>query len=72
MKTDDQDRRKQRILLTDFCRSFCKEHDKVTGKIMEAMFAGISESDLQTTIRTILSIEENLKGIEENENVSCL
>ena len=63
LRTDEADRRKQRIYLTDACRDFCREHEEITGKIMDRMFGSISEQDLQTTIQTILKIEENLKEI---------
>ena len=63
MEPDPVDRRKQRIFLTEYCRKFCEENDRKTGKIMESMFAGISQQELHTTIGTILKIEENLKEI---------
>lgn len=72
LKTDEQDRRKQRILLTDPCRRFCQENQEMTGKIMDSMFSGIPEADLQTAIRTILAIENNLKEMDGNENLSRL
>ena len=64
---DEEDRRKQRILLTDSCRAFCRENDAKTGKIMKSMFAEIPEQDLQTTIGTILKIEDNLRKSEEEK-----
>ena len=72
LKTDEQDKRKQRIHLTDTCRRFCQANEQISGKIMEAMFRGISETDLQTAIRTILAIEDNLKEMDGNENLSRL
>ncbi len=36
-------------------------------KAMMAMFEGISERNIKTTIQTIIKIEKNLKGILENE-----
>ena len=61
MQPDSMDRRKQRIFLTEYCRNFCEKNDQKTGKIMESMFSGISQQDLETAIGTILKIEENLK-----------
>ena len=60
---DENDKRKQRIHLTDYCRDFCEKNDEMTMGIMEKMFAGISEEQLQATIRTIVHIEDNLKKI---------
>lgn len=61
--TDAEDRRKQRIKLTDYCRAFCDKNDEMTSRIMAQMFEGMSQEQLQTTIRTIIQIEDNLKGI---------
>lgn len=58
---DPEDRRKQRIELTEYCREFCQKNDAMSRQIMEKMFEGISEEQLQTTIQTIMQIENNLK-----------
>ena len=60
---DPDDRRKQRIFLTEYCRQFCQQNDQVTAGIMQSMFEGIPEKDLNITISTILKIEENLKEL---------
>lgn len=60
--TDSEDRRKQRIELTEYCREFCQKNDAMSRQIMEKMFEGISEEQLQTTIHTIMQIENNLKS----------
>ena len=64
---DENDKRKQRIELTDYCREFCAKNDEMTMNIMKKMFAGISEEQLQVTIQTIIQIEENLKEIRDYE-----
>lgn len=60
---DEHDKRKQRIGLTDYCRDFCEKNDAISANIMKKMFDGISEEQLQMTIRTIIRIEDNLKEI---------
>ena len=60
---DETDKRKQRIELTDYCRDFCAKNDEMARRIMEKMFAGVSEKQLQLTIGTIMQIEENLKSL---------
>ena len=60
---DESDKRKQRIELTDYCREFCAENDEMTVNIMRKMFEGVSEEQLQVTIKTIIQIENNLKMI---------
>ena len=64
---DENDKRKQRIELTDYCKEFCEKNDEMTMNIMKKMFAGISEEQLQVTIQTIIQIEENLKEIRDYE-----
>ena len=60
---DENDKRKQRIELTDYCREFCAKNDEMTMRIMKKMFEGVSEEQLQMTIQTIIQIEDNLKEI---------
>ena len=66
---DEADKRKQRIELTDYCRDFCAKNDEMARRIMQKMFAGVSEKQLQLTIGTVMQIEENLKKsvLAENE-----
>ena len=64
IKPDENDKRKQRIVLTDHCREFCSKNDTMSADIMKRLFWGISEEQLQTTIRTIIQIEENLLHVE--------
>ncbi len=64
---DENDKRKQRIELTDYCRDFCSRNDEITINIIKKMFAGVSEEQLQVTIQTIIQIEDNLKEIREDE-----
>ncbi|MCR4703179.1 MAG: MarR family transcriptional regulator [Saccharofermentans sp.] len=59
-KTDVEDKRKQRIVLTKRCMNFCEKNNDVSIQIMAKMFDGISEKDIQTTIKTITKIEKNL------------
>ena len=62
--TDDADKRKQRIVLTDYCREFCERNDEMNKSIMEKMFDGVTEKEVTTTIQTIIKIEKNLRGYE--------
>ena len=64
-KTDESDKRKQRIVLTDCCRKFCEKNDEISINIMGKMFDGIPENDIATTIQTITKIEKNLREIVE-------
>ena len=57
---DKADKRKQRIVLTDTCLKFCEENNEKTSLIMQKMFEGIPEEDINTTIKTIIKMESNL------------
>lgn len=59
--SDKNDKRKQRIELTDYCREFCAKNDEMTTVAIGKMFEGVSPEQLQVTIQTILQIEDNLK-----------
>lgn len=61
---DDSDKRKQRIILTDKCRRFCAENNDASVAIMTKMFEGVSDKDINTTIKTIIQIEKNLRANE--------
>ena len=63
-QTDDADKRKQRIVLTDHCREFSERNDEMSKSIMEKMFDGVTEKEVATTIQTIIKIEKNLRGYE--------
>ena len=64
---DEADKRKQRIVLTKTCMKFCEENDGMSQQIMMNMFEGVPEKDIKTTIKTIIRIEKNMKGLSENE-----
>ena len=62
--TDEKDKRKQRIELTDYCREFCAKNDAMSAMAIGKMFEGISQEQLQATIQNIVKIEDNLKKLE--------
>ena len=63
-RPDENDRRKQRIVLTGTCRKFCEKNNELGMRIMGKMFNGVSEKDIKTTIDTITKIEKNLTEVE--------
>lgn len=63
IEADERDKRKQRIVLTDYCREFCEKNDELSMNTMRKLFNGVSEEQLQVTIQTIIQIEDNLKSI---------
>ena len=50
--TDAEDKRKQRIILTDKTRAFCTEHDEGSKRIVGKIFDGINEEDIVTVGKT--------------------
>ena len=63
-RPDENDRRKQRIVLTGTCRKFCEKNNELGMRIRGKMFNGVSEKDIKTTIDTITKIEKNLTEVE--------
>ena len=64
--TDEKDKRKQRIIVTDEARRFLEENDnngQQSQYIIGQIFNGISDKNLQTTIQTIMKMERNLSEI---------
>ena len=64
---DKTDKRKQRIVLTEYCKEFCEKNDNMAMHFMKNLFAGISQEQLQVTIQTIMQIENNLKENKDYE-----
>lgn len=60
---DEKDKRKQRVVLTQYCKEFCEKNNEVAEMSMRKMFAGIQEEQLKVTIQTIIQIEDNLKEL---------
>lgn len=60
---DDKDKRKQRVILTQYCKEFCEKNDETAQVSMQKMFAGIQEEQLKVTIQTIMQIKDNLKEL---------
>ncbi len=61
---DENDKRKQRVEVTEYCMEFCQKNDDMSSQVMMRMFQGISEEQLRITIQTIIQIEDNMKAFE--------
>lgn len=66
--SDEEDRRKQRIVLTEKTQIFCKEHEAGSTRIVGEIFRGISKEQMQVTIQTIMQMENNLNHLKEEEH----
>ena len=62
LETDAKDKRRQRAHLTESCLAFCEKNDTVGTQVLQRLFDGIAPESLQTTIRTVMQMENNLKG----------
>ena len=64
--SDENDKRKQRIFVTDKCRTFLEKNDNNGSRslhVISRIFEGIDKKSLQTTIKTIMMMERNLSEI---------
>lgn len=61
--SDQNDKRIQRIIVTEKTKAFLKEQDEGSQKVVGKIFEGISPEDIATTISTILKMEKNLEEV---------
>lgn len=61
--SDETDKRKQRIILTEKTKSFCETHDEESQKMVRQMFDGIEPQEIAVTIKTIMQMEKNLEEL---------
>ena len=59
--SDETDKRKQRIVLTEKTRDFCEKNDEESQKIVQGIFTGIDPQEIAITIKTIMQMEKNLE-----------
>lgn len=63
MVEDNQDKRKQRIFLTEKCFQFCEKNELESQKSIARIYEGINEEQLLITIQTIMKMETNIEAI---------
>ena len=63
VETDGTDRRKQRIHLTEKAVGYRSAHDASSSRAMEKLFEGLPEEDLQTAIRVLIRLTQNIESI---------
>ena len=61
--SDEKDKRKQRIIITEKTKAFCEEHEEGSQRIVKKIFEGIDTNDIGIAIRTIMQMEENLEEV---------
>lgn len=60
---DAEDKRKQRITLTQYAKDFCERNDERSKVLLQKMFQGVSDEQVQMTIQTLIQMETNLKEL---------
>ena len=63
LRVDEQDKRKQRVYVTEKCERFCQNTKSESEKRIRQMFDGIPEEQIITTIQTIAKMERNLEKL---------
>ncbi|MGN0484874.1 MAG: MarR family winged helix-turn-helix transcriptional regulator [Lachnospiraceae bacterium] len=63
---DEEDKRKQRIVLTEKTEAFCLAHEEGSQRIIRKIFEGIDEQNIKIVIRTLLQMEKNLEGADQS------
>ncbi|MBH1942114.1 MarR family transcriptional regulator [Mobilitalea sibirica] len=68
LRKDETDGRKFRIKMTPKCEEFSNAYAQKSIEFMKKLFANIDETDLNTTLKTLNRLQENLERME-NEYV---
>lgn len=61
--SDDKDKRKQRVILTEKTMKLCAERDMESKEVVGRIFSGVDEDEIKTVIKVLLKLEDNLKQI---------
>lgn len=64
LEPDEEDKRKQRIVLSEKTKEFTRRYDKASTEFMEQLFHGVDKEDLEITIKTILKLDEQLRKMK--------
>ena len=63
MLPDKEDKRKQRIIVTEKTKEFCESHDEQSQQVVGKMFEGIAPQDIAITIKTISQMAKNIEEV---------
>lgn len=63
MVTDNRDRRKQRIAITDSCRAFYDSNEQQNLEMVGGLLKGVDDEQLSMTIQTISKMKKNITNI---------
>lgn len=68
---DEKDRRKQRVVVTEQGKNFCQKYDKPSDEFIQCLYQDVEASDVLITIKTITTMENNLKKGEWKIEKDC-
>ncbi|MDD6038762.1 MAG: MarR family transcriptional regulator, partial [bacterium] len=64
LETDEKDKRKKRVCLTDKARGMTLKYQEKQALFMRSLYEGVSEEEIESAFRIISKIEDNLKTME--------
>lgn len=67
LERDETDRRRQRIRVTRKAEDFRREFDGPSMRVMERIFVGVDAEELETTIRVMTHLDDNLRKYQEEK-----
>lgn len=62
--TDELDRRKLRIKVTDKKKEFDQKYNKNSMEFMKEFYKGLNDKDIEITMKTLLTMEQNLINLK--------
>lgn len=68
--TDENDRRKTRIRMTEACQELAQKYNEREQLFMNLLFQGIDKEKIKVTVETLLQFEQNLEGLKDENNRS--
>ena len=63
IQQDEEDKRKQRVFVTEKMKKFCEVHEEGSQRIVGKIFEGIHPEHIEITIKMIMQMEKNLEEI---------
>lgn len=68
--TDEIDRRKTRIRMTEACQELAQKYSEREQLFMKLLFQGIDKEKIKVTVETLLQFEQNLEALKDENNRS--
>lgn len=65
MVSDTEDKRKQRIVMTERAKQFDEAYNEPSSKFVENLYKNVKKEELLITIKTIMQMDENLKEMDK-------